>query len=137
MSRDYATAQEAETAFYAAFRDRNLDAMMTVWADANDVICIHPTGPMLVGREAIRASWTEIFKHAGRIQFVVDERRRSLSDSLALHVVQEHLGADKESGNAPILATNVYQLTETGWRMILHHASPSPRRVKSAGETLH
>lgn len=137
MRRDYATAQEAEAAFYAAFRDRDLDAMMAVWADANDVICIHPTGPMLVGREAVRASWHEIFRHAGKIQFVVHERRRTVSDSLALHVVQEHLGADKESGHAHILATNVYQLTETGWRVILHHASPSPRRVKTAGETLH
>lgn len=137
MSTAYATAQEAEAAFYAAFRDRDLEVMMAVWADADDVMCIHPTGPLLVGREAVRASWQEIFRHAGVVKFTVHDRRRTVSDSLALHVVQEHFGADKESAQAHILATNVYQLTGTGWRMILHHASPSPRQVKIAGETLH
>jgi len=26
-----------------------------------------------------------------------------------------------------VLATNAYRRTDSGWRLVLHHASPSPR----------
>jgi hypothetical protein len=34
----------------------------------------------------------------------------------------------------PMVATNVYLRTPSGWRMIVHHASPAPREpVAEAG----
>jgi uncharacterized protein (TIGR02246 family) len=126
------SAEEAEAAFYRAFERRDLDAMMAVWADEASIVCVHPGGPMLIGREAVRASWEQILG-GGAMSFVVQEVRREIRDRLAVHVVQEHIRAGDERPGPPVLVTNVYRLTDHGWRMILHHASPSPRPARPKG----
>lgn len=140
MNRPYfGTPQEAEAAFYRAFSQHDLHAMMGVWADGDDVVCIHPGGQTLIGNEAIRRGWAEIFRNAPDMQFVVAEKQRSQNDTLAVHVVHEHIRSGGEIGRAPILATNVYRRTESGWRMVLHHASPGSAEGPAPGEpqTLH
>lgn len=127
------SAEEAEAAFYRAFERHDLDAMMSVWADEASVVCVHPGGPMLIGREAVRASWEQILAGSGTLSFVVQEVRREARDGLAVHVVQEHIRSGDEPAGPPVLATNVYRLTDRGWRMILHHASPSPRPPRPKG----
>lgn len=132
----FATPQEAEAAFYRAFSQRDLPAMMAVWAEDEDVVCIHPGGQTLMGAEAVRASWAEIFRNAPDMQFVVAEKQRSQNDTLAVHVVHEHIRTGGEMSRAPILATNVYRRTESGWRMVLHHASPGGAAAEEP-QTLH
>lgn len=131
----YHTPKEAEAAFYAAFQERNLDAMMAVWASDQDIVCVHPAGSMLIGREAIRASWEEIFRHGPEMKFVIDERALAHDASVAMHVVQEHIRIAQEM-QPPVFVTNVYRRTDQGWRMVLHHASPSPRTPQQKN-TLH
>ena len=132
------TPAETEAAFYGAFQARDLEAMMAVWADEDDIACIHPTGAILTGRAAVRASWEEIFRHAPEgVRFVIDERSRAHGDTLAMHVVHEHIRVGQEPPRPPVIVTNVYRLTPAGWRMILHHASPSPKRGERAPAVLH
>ena len=50
------SAEAVEEAFYDALRRGDFAAMMAVWADDEDVICVHPSGPRHVGIEAVRAS---------------------------------------------------------------------------------
>ena len=45
--------EEVEAAFYEAMQNRNLDAFMACWADEDDIVCVHPGGPRLVGHDAI------------------------------------------------------------------------------------
>ena len=66
-SKQFATPQEAEDAFYRAFAVADVDAMMAVWAEDDAVTCIHPAGPRLDGRPAIRHSWQAIFHQASGI----------------------------------------------------------------------
>lgn len=122
----FATPEDVEDAFYKAFESADLDAMMQVWLDADYVECIHPMSHRLQGIEAIRNSWREIFTNEADIEFETVDTRRIKHADLAVHVVNEHL---RVSGNktVQILATNIYEKTQRGWRMILHHASPSPR----------
>lgn len=120
------TPHEAETAFYQAFERRDLPGMMAVWSDDADIVCVHPGGTMLVGRDAVLASWKEIFRQAPEMHFSINERGRSANGALAVHVVEEHIRVGSQTAPAPVLATNIYRLTEGGWRMILHHASPAP-----------
>lgn len=122
----YYTSQEAEAAFYAAFQRKDLGAMMTVWDDGADIVCVHPGGRMLMGADAVRASWQDIFQRGPMLQFIVDERQRAEDGELALHIVHEHIRVGGEMAPAPVLATNAYRRTAHGWRMILHHASPAP-----------
>ena len=60
-SKLYPTPEDAETAFYEAFERSDLAGMMTVWAEDDDIVCIHPQGPRLTGFDAVRESWVQIF----------------------------------------------------------------------------
>ena len=133
----YYTPQEAEAAFYAAFIKRDVNAMMAVWAEDDGITCIHPIGTILKGREAIRESWESMFRNAPEMQIVINERSRSQNHGLAIHTVEEHIRVSNKPPSAPVHATNVYRLTETGWRLVLHHASPSPPPAKADMPTLH
>ena len=45
----FPTPDDAEAAFYDAFERGDLAAMMVVWAEGEDVVCVHPSGPRLTG----------------------------------------------------------------------------------------
>ena len=69
----FPTAQDAENAFYEALERGDLEAMMAVWAEDEDIVCVHPGGPRLVGYDAVRASWERIFAGAGRVTFRLEQ----------------------------------------------------------------
>ena len=123
---------DCEAAFYDAFERADLNAMMAVWADEPSIVCIHPQGPRLAGLSSISDSFAEIFSHGPGTQLQVSELRKQQSQTLAIHNVYETYMLKTEPGAKPaemppVLATNIYLLTPNGWRMILHHASLSPR----------
>ncbi|HSN17665.1 MAG TPA: nuclear transport factor 2 family protein [Gammaproteobacteria bacterium] len=131
----FATPDEAETAFYTAFANTDLDAMMAVWLDSDVITCIHPVGPRLSGRAAVRESWAGIFRNSGSLKFRLADVHRTQDGLLSVHILHEYIVVPGEQeARAPAVATNVYQLTSQGWRMILHHASPvaMPVRVTAA-----
>ena len=123
----FPTPDDAETAFYEAFERGDLAAMMAVWAEDDDIVCVHPQGPRLVGFEAVREGWTQIFAAGMQLRVRTTDERHYRGQTLAVHCVVEMLSAPGESATSPpVSATNVYVLTEEGWRMAVHHASPSP-----------
>ena len=136
MSASYfSTPEEAEDAFYRAFEAGDLDGMMAVWAEDDSVVCIHPGAPRLEGREAIADGWRQLFEHSAGVRFVITDERYTQDALLAIHIVREELRLDGEVANV-ILATNVYQLIENNWRMILHHASAEPLDGEDEGEMM-
>jgi ketosteroid isomerase-like protein len=127
----FSTPEAAETAFYSAFANCDLQAMDAVWADA-EVICIHPGSKALLGREAVMPSWTHILTQAEPPNLRIEVLSRTLSDSLAVHIVEEHISSvtDSTDSTSVVLATNVYCLETNGWRLLQHHASiPRPRQT--------
>ena len=133
--RIFPTAQDAENAFYEALERGDLDGMMAVWAEDEDVICVHPGGERLAGQDQIRESWTRIFASGpqGRVQ--VANQVAISGMMLAVHSVHENFtlpGKPGETQPVPILATNVYLRTAAGWKMIVHHASPVPGQPAAA-----
>ncbi len=137
----YATPAEAEAAFYAAFAAADLDAMMRVWADTDDTICIHPMGERLIGNAAIAASWSEIFRGDGSMRFELAETIDVSADSLAVRYVYEEISFGADFGErSRVLATNVFVRTDAGWRIHAHHGSPGVRVVPRAApppQTVH
>src|SRR5689334_24837538 len=71
----YANSQEAEAAFYDAFSKGNLDAMMAVWADDEDIYCVHPGAARVSGIEQVRESWRRIFASGQTLRFQLRSRR--------------------------------------------------------------
>ena len=125
-----ASAEQAEEAFYTAFAGANLEAMMAVWGEGRDVVCIHPHGPRLVGKQEIREGWRQIMQNSPPIRFKVSQLSRIVDGDLAVHFVNEHIHVgDADEPEFTILATNVYRRADDGWRMILHHASPTPEAL--------
>lgn len=123
----FGSADEVEEAFYAAFEKGDVDIMMSLWAEDSDIACVHPVGPRLQGYDAIRDGWRAIFSAPNRMRFTITDRHRTATDTLAVHVLHENIqiGPDPKR-HPPVVATNVYRLTPQGWRMVLHHASPTP-----------
>ena len=123
----HATPEEAELAFYDAFETSNLSAMMRVWADREFIECIHPMSDRIQGRDEVENSWQQIFSSGLNIKIRRSEIHRTQDALLAVHVLYEHLSIPGRSeSHAPVIATNIYQLIDGNWRMVLHHASPSP-----------
>ncbi|MHB1213511.1 MAG: YybH family protein [Thiobacillus sp.] len=122
---NFPTPESAESAFYAAFEARNLDAMMAVWAGSDSVACIHPLAAPLNGRVAVAAGWRSMFEAAGQFRVQVELAHELREAGQVIRIVREYLVIGQETEpRPPILATNVYRKEADGWRMLLHHASP-------------
>ena len=123
----FPTPEDAENAFYDAFERANLAAMMAVWAESDDVVCVHPTGPRLAGFEAVRESWAQIFSGGAQLRVKPTEQKRFDGQTVAVHTLVEVLTATGGQGTPQaVIATNVYELGDGGWRMVVHHATPAP-----------
>ena len=123
----FATPEEAENAFYSAFETSDIHAMMSVWADGEFIECIHPMSDRARGRDAVHESWRRIFDGGLRVQLKVSDIHRTQDALLAVHIVYEHLSTPGENRQyPPVVATNIYQLIDNSWHMVLHHASPTP-----------
>lgn len=131
------TPEDVETAFYAAFERCDLQAMMTIWADDEAIVCVHPLGPLLVGRKAIQQSWKAIFARSASMKFTIDRQLRTADDSVAVHILYEYIELPAQERRQTVIATNAYRRTDSGWRMILHHASPTRHTDGAATTTLH
>ena len=123
----FSTPEEAEQAFYDAFSNADLGAMMAVWANRGFVECIHPMADRAQGYEAVEESWRDIFDGGLRVRFRLSTVRRTQDALLAVHVLYQHLSTHDDDDDWPaVIATNIYQLIDGSWRMIHHHASPCP-----------
>ena len=139
-----ASADDVEAQFYEALQAGDVDRLMAVWADDDEVVCVHPGGARVVGGAAIRASFEAIFGHGG-VPAVPEQVRRLHSLGVAVHHLVERVrvpgGPGQPDGHGFVLATNVYVKTPQGWRMVAHHASPGtaepPPVVQEWPSTLH
>ena len=115
---------QAESAFYAAFRSDDHVGMMAVWANNEDLICVHPMGPRLDSRDIISASWQQILTGEPQRSFDIHLVTSWGDSDVSVHIVNEIISVPaSELQFTPVLATNVYKFTGTSWYMIAHHAS--------------
>jgi uncharacterized protein (TIGR02246 family) len=116
---------DIEQQFYEAMQQGDIDKLMGVWADEDEIVCVHPGGPRLVGPSAIRGSFEAMFAN-GSVDTRPDKVRRLLLHGTAVHHVIERVSVMTDEGpqTAWVIATNVYMKAAQGWRLVLHHASP-------------
>jgi ketosteroid isomerase-like protein len=127
----YTSPQDAAQAFYQAFEARDIDAMMAAWAEDEDIVCVHPGGARHVGYDAVRQSFEQLFAGDTRLTFRLDGAVSIDTVGLAVQSVVEHLRAGEAGPRGAAIATNVLMRTPYGWRMVCHHASPSPPVAES------
>ena len=127
-----ASPEDSEAQFYEALQSGDLERLMAVWADEDEISCVHPGGPRLCGAAAIRASFDAMFER-GPVPVHPECQRRLQTEDCAIHQVLERLEVDGPEGpqSAWVLSTNVYLKTALGWRLVTHHASPgTPQDVR-------
>ena len=125
--RIFTTAQDAENAFYEALERNDLDLMMAVWAEDEEIVCVHPAGARVAGQEQVRESWRRIFASGQRLRVKIAQQVTLSGMMVEVHSVHEVISViGEEAARPPMVATNVYLRTAAGWRMVVHHASPAP-----------
>ncbi len=123
----FATPDEAEHAFYEALEQADCVRLMQVWADDEEIVCIHPGGLRIVGHSAVHESWQQVLTNG---PLHIRPLRPLVMQSMmcAVHVLVEQVAVRTREGTqfANCYATNIYHKGPTGWRMVMHHASPAP-----------
>ena len=135
----HATPEAVETAFYEALESGDLDTLMDVWSEDEEIVCIHPGGPRLVGHQAIAGSWREILSN-GPISVRPSEPQVMQGSLVSVHSVLSRVMAFVKTEGLPpgaqqapqamsinMLVTHVFFKGAQGWRMVLHHASVTPQ----------
>ena len=125
-----ASVDEVEASFYDALQLGDLNQLMACWADEDEIICVHPNGPRLVGAAAIRAAYESLLD-GGSLRVTPERVRHIDSLGAAVHNVLERVELQTAEGTrqAWLVATNVYLKTAHGWRLVAHHASPGRSEV--------
>ena len=123
----------ANSRFYEAFSTRDLKMMSDLWrADGDTVICSHPGFPPVHGHELVMSSWKQIFSGIDDQIRPSDVHVRLLQGGAsALVTCIEQIG---DSGSSKLIATNIFEKSDNGWRMVLHHAGPLMVSEKDAAD---
>lgn len=139
-SKSMGTAVDAEVAFYDAIARADIQALMSLWAEEEEIVCVHPGGGRLIGHAAIRASWEAVFER-GAVHISISRLHETHNMLTAVHSIVEEI--HRSEGRQPdlhIIATNVFLKTPQGWRIVIHHASVAPGPAPShqpPGTVLH
>ena len=111
----------ANSLFYRAFSTNDLELMGECWrADGGAISCAHPGFAPIHGHEAVMSSWQQIFGGMKAEVVPSDVRLVLLSGRQSAMVTCLEI-VDKSS---KLVATNVFEKTDDGWRMVLHQAGP-------------
>ncbi len=153
---NFATPDDSERGFYESIAQANLDALMAIWADEDEIVCVDPDGRRAAGHAAIRQGWQSIFSGCHHLEIEVMNIMRWQSGLVAIHLVQESITlfsvpeelTDPEHPNTLVrrngvtTAMNVYVRGGNGWRLVCHQATAQLADVESqmtsaATHTLH
>jgi ketosteroid isomerase-like protein len=122
-------ADEVEAAnarFYRAFETLDIAEMDQVWVHGAHARCVHPGWPLLCGWIAVRTSWQTIFANTEEMRFTLSDVTVNVGGGgLAWVTCTENILSETAGRVAvtSILATNVFERDDDGWRLVHHHAS--------------
>ncbi len=148
MKADEIEVREANARFYRALNDLDLSGMDRVWSHESLVRCVHPGWELIVGWEAVRASWEGIFRGSSggpshsvetadvSVHVVSDLGWVSCIERITVQRVQRRTGGGSSAASLAV-ATNLFQRSRSeggSWRMILHHASLLPLVVPAGAD---
>lgn len=119
---------EANRRFYQALSDLDLASMEEIWLHEPWVSCIHPGWPPIHGWPDVQESWHDIFANTVRQRVEPTEVSVRVFGEVGWVSCEEHVSIPTETGETIYVAVvnNVFVITDSGWKIILHHASPMP-----------
>jgi hypothetical protein len=105
-------------AFYAAFRERDIETMEDLWARRAPVACIHPGWQALDQREDIMESWQAILGNPESPGIECRNATAFMQGETAFVVCYEVLG------QSVLVATNIFVQEDGSWKLVPHQAGP-------------
>lgn len=127
----FASPEDAEAAFYEALQKGDADALIGVWSEDEDTVCVHPTGTQIIGLEAIRESWRSIFSST-RLRLSNTSVAQWQGMLLAIHhLVETIFIGDSQTPHGPLFVTHVFARGAHGWRLVSRHASAASEHHES------
>lgn len=140
MTPEATAVAQANLAFYRALEARDLDTMSAVWHHDEAVSCVHPGWHRLDGWEEVERSWANIFANSRPWAVSCEDMRIALAGDLAWVTCVEVIvpfGGETSDDAARMQATNLFGRVAGEWRLVHHHASPSPTGDSESEETVH
>lgn len=128
----FSSPEACEAAFYEAFRAGDVAAMQQIWSPSADCVCVHPARPPLTGANAVLQSWEDILGGSGGVEVRFECQSRMRAERLAVHMGIEIIGS-QDKPPALVTVTHIYELTEEGWKLRVHHAGPIHRDAAPRG----
>jgi ketosteroid isomerase-like protein len=124
----------ANDAFYNALEKHLLSEMEALWLHEGWVRCVHPGRDALIGWPAVRRSFEVMFSQSRWLHVTPTAIDLMVFGEIGVIACVENITTESEDemGMTVAQATNIFRLTDSGWRMMHHHASPAPMHVTQA-----
>ena len=130
--------RHASTRLYAALnRMANGDggALAEVWSHSASVTAMHPIGGREVGWGAVGASFEAVGRKAANGKIELKDQLIRTAGDMAYELGIEH-GHLKLAGHPVTIehrVTNIYMREAGAWKVVHHHADPSPGMLEALG----
>ena len=109
---------QANEAFYSAFADADISAMVAIWAHEDEVACTHPGWNVLTGYHDVMESWRAILEGSAPPNISCRDARVFIFGDTGFVTCNEIVNGSF------MVATNLFVRTTDSWAMVHHHAGP-------------
>lgn len=126
LTRELSRVEAVNQAFFDAYRERDIEGMEAVWLGSPHARCVHPSWELVVGWTDIRESWAELFRSLQHADLQVEDLHIEVAGRVAWSNQLVYATLHTEDGeviSAASIATNLFEISEGEWRLVLHHAS--------------
>ena len=130
---------ELNNRFYRALEEGDITIMEEVWLTDENAKCVHPGWPLLKGWSEIKESWERIFDSGELSDVKISDTFVEISENAAMINCVEKLSHYIGGQTVITMAqtTNIFEMIDSRWYMVLHHASPIPvPRAENYSDTL-
>ncbi|KAK8963580.1 F-box protein SKIP8 [Platanthera guangdongensis] len=121
--KSYYAATKAIVSVNAEFcqivRERSLPAMGRFWLHANYVKCIHSSGELNMGFNAVMNSWASAFNWGHGVALQIRDVRARVSGDMAWVTMKAYIDLESDL----FFMTNVYEFHEGRWHLVHHHST--------------
>lgn len=123
--------EKIEDAFYRAFNLRQTEALMQLWSDEEEIVCIHPTGICLTGMLAIQSAWENTFS-TQTLRLEYERIHQWQCGDMAVHHGKEKVFLSPTADEQGMLyITHTFLRGKQGWRLLCRHACASNEELQN------
>ena len=127
---DFEPVVEADAKFLRTLETLDVKGIMHCWSDFERITMLFPGVELARGRQEIEKAWTKVAANTSRLNVMLQPisvmRLGDLGWTfLSGRMVSTH---GDETLTVEVYITNIYRREEDGWKLLHHHAAPSPHQ---------